>query len=280
MSKSFRVPRKLSWLTFATAAMVLTVAAARASEHAAGLAPQEAFAKLCEGNLRFSKGQSTTPDLSAARLHELTAGQTPYAVVITCSDSRVPPEHIFNAGLGELFVIRVAGNVADSDVIASTEYAVEHLGTRLVVVLGHESCGAVKAAVAGAKDSPAIEGLVAQIAPSVAIARDEGLTDQLLLDRAIVVNANKAREKLINQSALLKEMVLKGELKVLAGKYELATGRAKWLNLDGLAQIESAAHLAKAEAPVPAEHGSADAGAKSPTTQPQAAVPTVHRDEP
>jgi carbonic anhydrase len=255
---------------------------------ASGVAPQQALAQLLEGNQRFTKGQSATPDLSAARLHELTAGQKPYAVVLTCADSRVAPEHLFNAGLGDLFVIRVAGNIADSDVIASTEYAVAHLGTRLVVVLGHDSCGAVKAAVAGAKDTPAIEGLVAQIAPAVTIARDEGLKDEALLDRAIVVNANKAREKLINQSALLKDLLVKGELKVISGKYELGTGQVKWLNLDGLSATDSAAHPAHVEAPAAvehgaahagAEHGSAHAAAQTPATQPQAAVLETHAEE-
>lgn len=107
----------------------------------------DAFSLLREGNLRFVGGQTEHPNQGSDRRFEIAKGQSPFAVVLTCADSRLSPEIIFDRGLGDLFVLRVAGNVADPDIIASIEYAVEHLGSSLVVVLGHEKCGAVKAAL-------------------------------------------------------------------------------------------------------------------------------------
>jgi carbonic anhydrase len=107
----------------------------------------DAFALLREGNLRFVAGHTEHPNQGSDRRFETSKGQSPFAVVLTCADSRLSPEIIFDRGLGDLFVLRVAGNVADPDIIASIEYAVEHLGSSLVVVLGHEKCGAVKAAL-------------------------------------------------------------------------------------------------------------------------------------
>jgi carbonic anhydrase len=107
----------------------------------------DAFSLLREGNLRFVAGHTEHPNQGSDRRFETSKGQSPFAVVLTCADSRLSPEIIFDRGLGDLFVLRVAGNVADPDIIASIEYAVEHLGSSLVVVLGHEKCGAVKAAL-------------------------------------------------------------------------------------------------------------------------------------
>ncbi|MBP2636121.1 MAG: carbonic anhydrase [Firmicutes bacterium] len=126
---------------------------------------------LIEGNQRFVTDKYTMPQIGQERRSKLTEVQHPFAVIVSCSDSRVPPEIIFNQGLGDLFVVRVAGNVLDSLELGSVEYAVEHLGTKLIVVLGHEKCGAVKATVDGGDIPPNIAAIAAKIQPAVDTAR-------------------------------------------------------------------------------------------------------------
>lgn len=133
----------------------------------AGISPDEALAKLVAGNTRFVEGKQAQKDVGNTRRTELTKGQQPFAVILSCSDSRVPPEHIFDQGLGDIFVVRVAGNVADSIELGSVEYAAEHLGSPLILVLGHQMCGAVKATVAGGKPEGNIGSIVKKIEPAV-----------------------------------------------------------------------------------------------------------------
>src|SRR5215469_7214849 len=127
----------------------------------------QALAKLMEGNKRYSSNKEQHPDESLARRRELQQSQQPFAVILSCADSRVPPELIFDQGLGDLFVIRVAGNIAADDDLASIEYSVEHLHTKLVLVLAHEKCGAVTAAIEGGKAPGHLKTLVSAIQPSV-----------------------------------------------------------------------------------------------------------------
>lgn len=126
---------------------------------------------LINGNKRFIQGNLSTYDVGINRRTQLSHGQYPYAVVITCSDSRVPPELIFDQALGNIFVIRVAGNVLDAVALGSVEYAVEHLNTKLVVVMGHEKCGAIKATVDGGHVPPNIGAIAAKIQPAVDTAK-------------------------------------------------------------------------------------------------------------
>src|SRR5205814_6637151 len=130
----------------------------------------EALAELKAGNARFVRGESQLRDLPQAR-QALAAGQHPAAIILCCSDSRVPPELVFDQTLGRLFVVRAAGNVVDPALLGSIEYAVEHLGARLLVVLGHSSCGAVDAALKGGSASPNLRALVERIAPAAARAK-------------------------------------------------------------------------------------------------------------
>lgn len=219
--------RKLAILA-ACAAFLGFVPATLAGDHdSAALGAQESLDRLVEGNARFARGESAPVDLSTGRIEELSKGQKPFAVIVSCSDSRVPPEHVFNAGLGEVFVIRMAGNVVEADAIASVEYAVAHLGTRLIVVMGHESCGAVGAAAAHAHDTPAIEALVSKIIPAVDAATAEGLKDKSLTERAIVINAANTRDALSARSALLREQVAKNGLKIADAKYMLHGGKVE-----------------------------------------------------
>jgi carbonic anhydrase len=123
--------------------------------------------KLSDGNTRFVTSHMIHPNISDIRRTEVAQGQKPFAVILTCSDSRVPPEIIFDQGLGDLFVIRTAGEVVDDIAIASIEYAIEHLGVKLIVVMGHQKCGAVDAAVKGGKFTLHIDQLVEEIMPAV-----------------------------------------------------------------------------------------------------------------
>jgi carbonic anhydrase len=176
-----------------------------------------AAARLREGNARVVSGKATCPRQSDEVRAALATTQKPFAVVVSCSDSRVPPELIFDQGLGELFVIRVAGEVLDKPALGSVEYGVAHLGARLVVVLGHERCGAVKAAMDGGHASPNLEALIAPIRPAVAsVADKEG--DKLDL----AVRANVARVVRQIRAAIAAE-----ELEVMGMYYDLDTGKVE-----------------------------------------------------
>src|SRR6187200_3611753 len=136
-----------------------------------GLTSDEALARLREGNERFIRGEARFPTIQKEILAELAKGQQPYATILGCSDSRVPPELVFDAGFGELFIVRVAGNVVSPEVMGTLQYAGVHLRTPLFVVLGHEGCGAVQAALAakfqGARDRSRIERLLENITPGL-----------------------------------------------------------------------------------------------------------------
>jgi carbonic anhydrase len=166
------------------------------------VAPAEAISKLKEGNARYTGGNPQHPRQAKDRRAELTKSQHPFAVVIGCADSRVPPEIVFDQGLGDLLVNRVAGNVIDDHSLGSTEYAVDHLGTRLIVVLGHQSCGAVKAAketIAAKGKAPGhIESLVTAIKPAV----EETVKDDL--DATIKANVNNVVRALRSSRPILK----------------------------------------------------------------------------
>ena len=128
---------------------------------------QESLARLVLGNTRFVKDHLEGKLQDGPRRNALIGGQQPYAIILGCADSRVVPELAFDTGLGELFTVRVAGNIANSSSIASIEYAVAHLGTKLIVVLGHQSCGAVTAAIAGGDNGYNLNHLLAHITPAI-----------------------------------------------------------------------------------------------------------------
>lgn len=190
---------------------------------------EEALARLMAGNERYAMGHASHPHLGAPRRIEVAAGQHPIAAILACADSRVAPELIFDQGLGDLFVVRVAGNVVDDPVLASLEYAVIHLGCSLIMTLGHERCGAVRAtadALAG-KGDPADAGtrigaLAALIAPAVRTV-PAGVADPL--DAAVSLNAARAAQEVFAQSSPLRTRVLSGSLKIVAARYDLDDGR-------------------------------------------------------
>jgi carbonic anhydrase len=193
----------------------------RAEEHHKGIGADEALAKLVEGNKRFVEMKLAHPEQDAARRTELSQGQQPFAVILGCSDSRVPPEVIFDQGLGDLFVVRVAGNVADDIGIASLEYAVEHLGSRLIVVLGHERCGAVTAAVAGGEVPGHLPVLMGALKPAVDKGKASGGE---AVEAAMVANVELTAEHLRESRPILAELVEKGEVKIVGARYDLDTG--------------------------------------------------------
>ena len=151
------------------------------------------------------------------------SSQAPIAVIVTCSDSRTAPEHIFSQNLNRLFVIRTAGNVVDDIGLGSIEYAVKNLGVRLVIVMGHQNCGAVKATIAGGSVPPHINSIVNQIKPAVATARTEPGD---LLNSSIQANAIRVSQKIRHDSAL-KDV---SNVKVVPAVYSLETGKVHWVN--------------------------------------------------
>lgn len=184
--------------------------------------------RLTEGNKRFVSGSLKRKDLAAQRMATAN-GQTPFAIVVTCSDSRVPPEMIFDESIGQLFVIRLAGNVVDSLALGSIEYAVEHLHSHTLVVLGHESCGAVKATIQGGTVPPNIFSIVRRISPAVAKVREKKVEEKELLSESIKENVHEQIRRSMSMSPILFDAMVKGELLVLGGVYDLASGKVRFL---------------------------------------------------
>jgi len=190
--------------------------------------PDEAVQLLLDGNGRFTSGKPLSKDLSSTRRVDLMEnGQHPFAVVVSCSDSRVPPELLFDQALGDLFVVRVAGNVITPVELGSIEYAVEHLKTPLVVVLGHEGCGAVTAAVEGGKTHGSIDAITDIIKPSVDKAKAMGLTGKNLIEMSTTLNMQNAVAD-ISQSPIIKESVEVNQVKIISIKYDLDEGVLKF----------------------------------------------------
>ncbi len=213
---------------FLTMAIVLSFLSimALSSEEGSKISGEQALVKLMDGNARFSSGNASHPDQTFERRSELVAGQQPFAVVVGCSDSRIPPEVIFDQGLGDIFVIRTAGQVMDNVTIASVEYAVEHLGVPLVVVLGHDSCGAVTAAVKGGEVEGHLDSLVDYIDPAVHEAKEAG-NESELLDNSIDNNILHIVDELETSEPVLSEKVAAGELMVVGARYHLDSGEVE-----------------------------------------------------
>jgi carbonic anhydrase len=187
----------------------------------------EALQMLKAGNQRYVKTGLTHPHQTAQRRTDLKGGQAPFAIVLGCADSRVPPEVIFDQGLGDLFVIRVAGNIADDIVLGSIEYAAEHLHTPLLVVLGHSSCGAVGATVAGGELGGHLPSLAAAIQPAVDQVKGQPGD---LLDNAVRANAKMVTQQLRQSEPILAKMVKAGHFKVVAARYDLESGAVDFLD--------------------------------------------------
>ena len=193
----------------------------------------EALSRLVAGNDRFVRGEMSFAGLHRETLFDLAAGQRPFATILGCSDSRVPPELIFNAGLGELFVVRVAGNVFSSEIAATLQYAGAHLGTELFVVLGHEGCGAVEAALKTLDDGQVhhsrIQLLVDKISPSLP-ELDPELSPAARLAQAVESNVRWTIEQIL-ETPEARARQAEGHLKLVGAIYEIATGHVTFLDL-------------------------------------------------
>jgi carbonic anhydrase len=179
---------------------------------------------LKAGNLRYATHHLKHPDQSERRMHEVEREQHPFAVILGCSDSRVPPEILFDQGLGDLFVVRVAGNVPDDEVIGSIEYAVEHLHTPLVVVLGHEQCGAVTAAT-HAPENNHTRSFTDWLRPLVDAVRNQPGD---VVHNAMCLSVLRIVQDLRQSEPVLKEAVAQGKVRIVGAHYELHTGKIIW----------------------------------------------------
>lgn len=185
------------------------------------LSPDEALQKLMAGNQRFIQHHPQYPDQSEARLLEVAQAQHPFATVLSCADSRVPAELIFDQGIGDIFDVRIAGNIATAAAIGSIEYAVVLLETPVLMVLGHERCGAVTAAVQNKPLPGEIGTFVEAILPAVERVKNQpGDT----VDNAVNANVQYQIEQLLQRSNLIAERVQSGKLKVIGSRYDLDTG--------------------------------------------------------
>jgi carbonic anhydrase len=184
-----------------------------------------ALKKLIDGNERYVTERYAIIDVGLEKREELAEGQQPFAVIVGCSDSRVPPEIVFDQGLGSLFVVRTAGEVVDDVVLGSVEYAIEHLNVRLVVVLGHEDCGAVQAAVEGGHELGHISVIIEAIEPAVEIAKNQKGD---LLHNAIKANIDLNVYKLKYSSHLLREAIKNKCLKIIGAIYDIHDGHVEF----------------------------------------------------
>ncbi|MBI5593138.1 MAG: carbonic anhydrase [Deltaproteobacteria bacterium] len=228
--------------TFAAALGIVAFAAGLAFSNpgtGTGMSPDDALQKLMDGNKNYVENKLTNAAMSdAATRASLSKSQKPYAIILACSDSRVPPEIIFDKGLGEIFVVRVAGNVPDPVVLGSIEYAAEHLGTPLIVVLGHERCGAVTATVDSkgkSTGSANIDAIVKAIKPNVKSAAKDcdackgekkcaETKKSEFVECVIDANAKTVAADLTKKSMILKHLSEEKKIKIVAAKYDLDDG--------------------------------------------------------
>lgn len=221
-------------VVLALAGALLTTSLALASETASTITPDQALAKLMAGNKHFAEGEvEHLKEMikPSVRIDNAVNGQKPYAIVLSCADSRVPVEEIFDKGIGEVFVARVAGNIAPEETLGSIEYGVEHLHAPLIMVLGHSKCGAVKATYDAHITPPSTEevekmghivSLVKAIDPAVTAALAENPAAGV--EECVVENVNKVAEKIEHESKIVEEAIAAGKLKIVKAKYDITTG--------------------------------------------------------
>ena len=203
-----------------------TAAPAAKHEEKKGVEPMKALGWLKNGNIRYRKGTLRKDGQSPKDIKRLSTGQTPHSIILSCSDSRVPPEIVFDQKLGEVFVVRNAGEIPDQASIASIEYALEHLGSRLLVVMGHTSCGAVKAAMATLEGadagSPALNNLVHDIHPRLASFKGQKATSNV--EKETWANAAGVAQDLMARSDIIRNRVANGDLMIQTAVYHLEDG--------------------------------------------------------
>jgi carbonic anhydrase len=195
------------------------------------VAPRDALRMLAEGNARFVDGHTVNCDLMA-QVRETAAGQAPFAAVVGCIDSRVPPELVFDQRIGDIFCARVAGNFVNTDIIGSLEFATELEGARAIVVLGHSECGAIKGAVDGAKLgnlTATLRNFDAALAEAKVVPKAGNSKDKALVQRVVEANVRVTLHRLAARSDILKKRVARGELAIAGALHDIATGRVTFL---------------------------------------------------
>jgi carbonic anhydrase len=200
-------------------------------ERQAAVTPSAALAMLKQGNERFVAGQTIHCDL-LAQVRATAAAQAPFAAVVGCIDSRVPPELVFDQRIGDIFAARIAGNFVNTDILGSLEFATKLAGAKAIVVLGHSECGAVKGAIDNAQLGN-LTATLANIRPSVAKVTDvpgsQDSKNKTLVQAVADQNAKDAAAMLLSRSAVLRELVSEGKLAVAAAMHDVATGQIRWL---------------------------------------------------
>ncbi len=186
------------------------------------LTPYQGYELLVEGNKRFLQNLNKDHD-HLEMINETREGQYPFAVILSCMDSRTSTELIFDQGLGDLFSIRVAGNIVNNDILASIEYAVKYVGTKVLMVLGHTECGAIKSAKAGVDDGHITE-LLRRIEPSIAKAMLKTKDDHQFYDEVAYANVENSLEEILKGSDIVRDMFGKGEIGIIGGVYNVQNG--------------------------------------------------------
>lgn len=192
-------------------------------EYLENLTPYKCYEILVEGNQRFVSSLNRNHD-HLEMINETREGQYPFAVVLSCMDSRASAELVFDQGLGDLFSIRVAGNIVNNDILASIEYAVKYVGSKILVVLGHTECGAIKSAKAGVQDGH-ITDLLKRIQPSISKAMLKDEEEHLFTDNVAYANVENSMEEILTRSAIVKEMFAKGEIGIVGAIYNIENGK-------------------------------------------------------
>ena len=219
-----------SSVLWAGSALAQQTCAVQTAQTQGQLTPDQALALLRDGNARFAAGQSINCDL-LQQVRDTSSGQAPFAAVVGCIDSRVPPELVFDQRIGDIFAARIAGNYVNDDIIGSLEFATQLAGSKAIVVLGHSECGAVKGAVDNAKLG-LLTGVLAQIRPSLAKLDYQGVPsskDKALVQRVAEQNMRDAVARLTARSEVLAQRVQAGQLKVVGAMHDISTGKIQWM---------------------------------------------------
>lgn len=204
----------------------------------AGPADNSALTRLIEGNRRVVEGKQSKKEMNDQTRKILSKGRHPFAAVLSCSDLRVPPEYIFDQGFGDLYVVRTAGNVVDPIAIGSIEYGIERLHVPLLVILGHQNCGAIAAAYEatvhpkkdrGGHTRDSFGRIVNKIIPAVVKAKSAAKTKRAVLDEAVRENARNVKKELLAKSASIRKLVAERKLRIAIGEYNMESGEVKFL---------------------------------------------------
>ena len=198
-----------------------------ANHNAENISADEALEKLIKGNERFIELKEQHPDSDKKRRKEMLKGQHPFVVILSCSDSRVPPELIFDQGLGDIFEIRNAGNVLNEHVIGSIEYAVMHCGVKLIVIMGHQDCGAIAATLSGVSETKYIKALEDSIKPAVEDCKKQG--KEINSDNVVKAHVMQDINELLSQDNELVKYMKKNNVKIVPAYYHLDTGKVDFL---------------------------------------------------